>query len=141
MTPPVTHTYIQAIKQPTLGYLTRGVRRRAATHKLSPQMAEFIEHLQKVAHVSGDSVERGDQNDIEAMSTGICKKLVETGTFRFCTGNCVGIFTDNFILALLRQFTKVMKLCFCVLVARGYACKNNHAFTGNSFSRDFGFGS
>jgi len=27
----VTHTYIQAIKQPTLGYLTRSVRRRAAT--------------------------------------------------------------------------------------------------------------
>ena len=31
MTPPVTHTYIQAIKQPTLHYLTRSVRRRAAT--------------------------------------------------------------------------------------------------------------
>jgi len=30
-TPPVTHTYIQAIKQPTLGYLTRSVRRRTAT--------------------------------------------------------------------------------------------------------------
>jgi hypothetical protein len=29
----VTHTYIQAIKQPTLGYLTRSVRRRAATSK------------------------------------------------------------------------------------------------------------
>jgi hypothetical protein len=26
----VTHTYIYAIKQPTLGYLTRSVRRRAA---------------------------------------------------------------------------------------------------------------
>src|SRR5262249_27069987 len=32
-TPPVTHTYIQAIKQPTLHYLTRSVRRRAATSK------------------------------------------------------------------------------------------------------------
>jgi uncharacterized protein DUF4386 len=30
-TPPVTHTYVQAIKQPTLHYLTRSVRRRAAT--------------------------------------------------------------------------------------------------------------
>jgi retron-type reverse transcriptase len=30
-TPPVTHTYIQTIKQPTLHYLTRSVRRRAAT--------------------------------------------------------------------------------------------------------------
>jgi hypothetical protein len=29
----VTHTYIQAIKQPTLHYLTRSVRRRAATSK------------------------------------------------------------------------------------------------------------
>jgi hypothetical protein len=29
----VTHTYIQAIKQPTLPYLTRSVRRRAATSK------------------------------------------------------------------------------------------------------------
>src|SRR6516165_3585075 len=32
-TPPVTHTYIHAIKQPTLYYLTRSVRRRAATSK------------------------------------------------------------------------------------------------------------
>ncbi|MGB4785271.1 MAG: hypothetical protein WAQ77_11165, partial [Candidatus Acidiferrum sp.] len=32
-TPPVTHTYIQAIKQQTLHYLTRSVRRRAATSK------------------------------------------------------------------------------------------------------------
>jgi hypothetical protein len=29
----VTHTYIQAIKQPTFGYLTRSVRRRVATSK------------------------------------------------------------------------------------------------------------
>jgi hypothetical protein len=29
----MTHTYIQAIKQPTLHYLTRSVRRRAATFK------------------------------------------------------------------------------------------------------------
>jgi hypothetical protein len=29
----VTHTYTQAIKQPTLHYLTRSVRRRAATSK------------------------------------------------------------------------------------------------------------
>ena len=29
----MTRTYIQAIKQPTLGYLTRSVRRRAATSK------------------------------------------------------------------------------------------------------------
>src|SRR5258708_37550641 len=32
-TPPVTHTYTQTIKQPTLHYLTRSVRRRAATSK------------------------------------------------------------------------------------------------------------
>src|SRR5215468_9600673 len=30
-TPPVTHTYIQTIEQPTLHYLTRSVRRAAAT--------------------------------------------------------------------------------------------------------------
>src|SRR5262249_7354361 len=32
-TPPVTHTYIQAIRQQTLHYLTRSVRRAAATCK------------------------------------------------------------------------------------------------------------
>jgi hypothetical protein len=35
-------------------------------------MTEFIEHFQEVAHVSGNSVECGDQHDIEAMSAGIC---------------------------------------------------------------------
>jgi hypothetical protein len=37
----VTHTYIQAIKQPTLGYLTRSVRRRAATSKRRNRKSEF----------------------------------------------------------------------------------------------------
>jgi hypothetical protein len=46
-------------------------------------MAEFIEYLQKVTHVSGNSVERGDQNNIETMPAAICKKLVETWSFRF----------------------------------------------------------
>src|SRR5258708_34440191 len=32
-TPPVTHIYIKPIEQPTLHYLTRSVRRRAATSK------------------------------------------------------------------------------------------------------------
>src|SRR5262250_3838933 len=40
-TPPVTHTYIQAIKQPTLGHLTRSVRRRAATSKRANRLVEF----------------------------------------------------------------------------------------------------
>jgi hypothetical protein len=80
-------------------------------------MAEFIEHFQEVAYISGDSVERGYQNDIEAMPAGICKKLVETGTFRFGAGNRVCIFMDNFVAALLRQFTKVVQLCFWMLVA------------------------
>jgi hypothetical protein len=46
-------------------------------------MAEFIEYFQEVAHVSGNSVERGDQDDIEAMSAGILQKLVQAGRFDF----------------------------------------------------------
>jgi len=79
---------------------------------------QFVEHLQEVAHISGNSVERGDQNNVKAMSAGICKKPVENRVVRFCTGNCVCIFVNNFESALLRQFTKVVKLSFCVLVAR-----------------------
>src|SRR6516164_10048756 len=40
-TPPVTHTYIQAIKQPTLHYLTRSVRRQAATSKRRNRRSGF----------------------------------------------------------------------------------------------------
>jgi len=36
----VTHTYIKAIKQPTLHYLTRSVRRRAA--------ASYAGHVQQL---------------------------------------------------------------------------------------------
>jgi type IV pilus assembly protein PilA len=36
----VTHTYIQAIEQPTLHYLTRSVRRRAATSKRTNRALE-----------------------------------------------------------------------------------------------------
>jgi hypothetical protein len=84
-------------------------------------MVELIEHFQEVAHVSGNPVERGYQNDIEAMPAGISKKLVETGTFRFRTRDCVCVFMNNVMSALLCQFTKVVELRFCVLVARGYA--------------------
>jgi len=89
------------------------------THKLNPQMAKFIEHFQKVAHISGDSVERGHQNNIKTISAGISEKLVETGSFRFCARNGVGVFMDDFISALLRQFSEVVELRFCVLVAGG----------------------
>jgi hypothetical protein len=47
---------------------------------------------------------------------------------------------NDFKSTLLRQFTKVKKLRFSMLVACGYACVKNRAFAGNSFSRDFGFG-
>src|SRR5215467_13941932 len=42
-TPPVTHTYIQAIKQSTLDYLTRSVCRRAATFKRRTQTSGPVE--------------------------------------------------------------------------------------------------
>jgi len=103
-------------------------------------MAEFIEHFQEVAYISGDSVKRSDQNDIEAMPAGICKKLVETGTLRFGAGNRVCIFMHNFVAALLRQFTKVVELCFCVLVASGNAGVEDRAFAGSGFCPNFDFG-
>ena len=80
-------------------------------------MVQFIEHFQEVPDISRNSVERSNQDNVEAMSTGICKELVQAESFRFCTGNCVCIFMNNFISALLRQFAEVIKLCLCVLVA------------------------
>jgi hypothetical protein len=48
---------------------------------------------------------------------------------------------DDFKPALLGHFTEVIKLCFRVLVASGYACVKNRAFAVSCFSWDFGFGS
>lgn len=75
-----------------------------------------------------NSVERGHQNNIEAVSAGICKKLVQSGTFRFCARHCVCVLMDNFISALLRQFTEVIELCFCMLVAGRNTHVNDCAF-------------
>src|SRR5207253_6352973 len=47
-TPPVTHTYTRAIKQPTLHYLTRSVRRAAATCKLTNRKSRIAKK-----HMSG----------------------------------------------------------------------------------------
>jgi len=41
----VTHTYTQAIKQPTLHYLTRSVRRRAATSKRGNRPSKVLLHI------------------------------------------------------------------------------------------------
>jgi hypothetical protein len=103
-------------------------------------MVQFIEHFQKVAHVSGNSVERGYQNDIEAMPAGICKELVQSGPFGFYPRNGVCVFVNDFIPVPLRQFAKVVELCFCVLVAGGYARINGRAFAGTSFGSNFDFG-
>src|SRR5579862_6637914 len=103
-------------------------------------MAKFIEHFQKVAHISGNSVERSYQDNIEAMSACISQKLVEARAFRFCSGNGVRIFMDNLKSPLLGQFTEVIKLCFRVLVAGGYARIDDSAFAGTSFGRNFDFG-
>jgi len=43
-------------------------------------MAELIKHFQKAEHVSANSVEHGDQNDIEAIPAGICRKPVQAET-------------------------------------------------------------
>jgi len=67
--------------------------------------------------VPGDGWRISNQNNIEVMSAGIGKKLIETRMFRFCTGNYVRVFINNFISALLRQFAKVIRLSFWMLVA------------------------
>jgi hypothetical protein len=42
----VTHTYIQAMKKPTLHYLTRSVRRRAASFKsASVELSKFLDSV------------------------------------------------------------------------------------------------
>jgi hypothetical protein len=72
------------------------------------------------------------------MPAGIRKKLVQSGTFRFCAGDCIRVLKDNFVSALLRQFSEVIKLCFSMLVAGIDARVENRAFAETS--RDFDFG-
>ena len=67
------------------------------------------------------------------------QKLVETGTFRFCARDCVRVLARDFISALLRQFTKVVELCFCVLVACGYAYVKNRPVCREQPSSKFRF--
>src|SRR5438067_2475095 len=58
-TPPVTHTYIKAIKQPTLHYLTRSVRRRAAASKRDfRKLAPLLQSLRV------ESQRRQQMNDV-----------------------------------------------------------------------------
>ena len=50
------------------------------------------------------------------------------------------VFMNNFISALLRQLTEVIKLCLWMLVAGRYALVEDRAFAGTSFGPNFDFG-
>ena len=67
----MTHTYIQAIKQPTLGYLTRSVRRRAATSKQRLKGSFVAESFDGIeAGGAGRGVQSGDEADDDRESDG-----------------------------------------------------------------------
>ncbi len=51
----MTHTYTQAIKQPTLHYLTRSVRRRAATSKRCYRSSTFARLIPRASLLGRDS--------------------------------------------------------------------------------------
>src|SRR6266568_5241002 len=57
-TPPVTHTYTQAIKQPTLHYLTRSVRRRAATSKRRNRQSGIQRKIRMESTTDGSRIPR-----------------------------------------------------------------------------------
>ena len=65
-TPPVTHTYIQAIKLPTLGYLTRSVRRRAATSKRDYRHSAIRTPLVQFADLNRDKTKLIGKNSCGA---------------------------------------------------------------------------
>jgi hypothetical protein len=50
-------------------------------------MVEFIEYFQEMAHVSGNSVERGDQNDIHEQFQ-IGAALPVRGGHKGCVSGC-----------------------------------------------------
>jgi hypothetical protein len=52
------------------------------------------------------------------MPSGVSQQLVETGTFRLCSGNRVRVLTHDFVSALLCHFAQIVKLRFHVLIAR-----------------------
>jgi hypothetical protein len=81
------------------------------------QAVQLIEDFQEMAHTPGYSVERGDENDVEAVPSGIGQKLVETGTPRFRAGNNIGVLVHDLVSALLRHLSEVEQLRFRMLSA------------------------
>ena len=81
-----------------------------------------------MAHTPGYSVECGDENDVEAVPSGIGQKLVETGTPRFRSGNNIGVLVHDLVSALLRHLSEVEQLRFRMLVGGTHACVNGYSF-------------
>ena len=64
----MTHTYIQAIKQPTLHCLTRSVRRRAATSKRTYRKSEVMVRQMSETLFVADAKRQGYGNKFDEAS-------------------------------------------------------------------------
>jgi hypothetical protein len=96
--------------------------------ELDAEVVKFIEHFQEMAHISRNPVERGHENNVEAVPPRIRQKLVETGALRFRPGDCVRVLADDLVVAVLCHLTQVEKLSFQMLVVRAYAGIQNGSF-------------
>jgi hypothetical protein len=85
------------------------------THRFELDV-EVVEHLEEVAHRSGDSVRSPDQYDLEPATTSFAKKIVETRTLGLGAGDAVGVLGHDLEATLLSHRPEVVELRLRMLI-------------------------
>ena len=93
-----------------------GIELLSETDELYIEMIEFVQHLQKVFHRSGQPVGGPNRDHIEAAAACIGHHFIETGTPGFGAADAIGILVDDLVVALRGHLAKVKQLRFRVLV-------------------------
>ena len=100
----------------------------AEADELHSDSVEFVEHIQKVLHRTGDAITRPGHDYIEPTAAGIGHHGIESGAARLRAADPVGKFTDDLEAPLGGQLPKIVKLGFRVLIETAHPHIKDAAF-------------
>jgi hypothetical protein len=88
--------------------------------ELDVEVVELVQHFEEVADGSGNPIRSPDQHNLETTAARIPKQVIEARAPSFGSGDPIGILANDLKTSLLGHRTKIVELCFGMLVDAGY---------------------
>ena len=87
--------------------------------ELDVEVGQLVQHLKKVTHRAGDTIEGRHQHDVELAMPGVGQEPIESGTLRLGSAELVGVLSHDLEAALRGQAAQVIELGLRMLLEGG----------------------